>query len=86
MPRRHPTPGPGRGSRRRSTPSGPDPVREAERAQRRRAVCAAKDRYASESEARAFALMHQPGPGRRAVPYRCDVCEGWHLTSPPGGW
>jgi hypothetical protein len=46
-----------------------------------RAVCASKDRYASEAEARAFALMHTPGRGRRSTAYRCEVCGGWHLTS-----
>jgi hypothetical protein len=50
--------------------------------ERRRAVCAAKERYASEAEARSIALMHAP-PGRRAstTPYQCDICGDWHLTS-----
>jgi hypothetical protein len=45
-------------------------------------VCAGKERYATEAEARAIALMNAP-PGRRAstVPYRCDICGDWHLTS-----
>jgi rubrerythrin len=55
-----------------------------ERERRARAACAAKDRYENESEARATALMHVPGRGDRSVPYRCDVCGGWHLTSRRG--
>jgi hypothetical protein len=49
---------------------------------RRRAACAAKERYASEAEARSIALMNAP-PGRRAgtTPYHCNICGGWHLTS-----
>ncbi len=70
MPRRHPRTPPPRPLR----VSRPDP-------ERLRAVCAAKDRYASEAEARAFALMHAPGRGRRANVYHCEVCGGWHLTS-----
>ncbi|WP_210494992.1 hypothetical protein [Patulibacter sp. SYSU D01012] len=82
MPRRHPSRD--AAQRRGRRPAGPrpvDPAVHAEREARRRAVCAAKDRYASEAEARAFALMHQPGPGRRASAYPCEVCGGWHLTS-----
>jgi rubrerythrin len=52
-----------------------------ERDRRARAACAAKDRYETESEARATALMHVPGRGDRSIPYRCPVCGGWHLTS-----
>jgi len=43
-------------------------------------VCAAKERFATEAEARAIALMHVPGRGSRSAAYRCDVCGGWHLT------
>jgi hypothetical protein len=46
-----------------------------------RAACAAKDRYETESEARAMSLMHVPGRGNRSVAYQCPVCGGWHLTS-----
>jgi hypothetical protein len=56
-------------------------VRDAEYERRRREVCARKDRYTTEQEARAFAVMHQPGPGRRAAVYHCEVCGGWHHTS-----
>lgn len=77
MPRRHPKPGPRRGH---SSPPRPDPARLAEQEARRREACAAKVRYDSEAEARAFALMHTPGRAPRATPYLCDVCDGWHLT------
>ncbi|MEH3052443.1 MAG: hypothetical protein PGN13_00350 [Patulibacter minatonensis] len=79
MPRRHP-------SRDRSGRGGPrrdDAVhvaRSAEYEQRQRATCAAKARYGSEAEARSHALMHAPGPGPRSKAYRCEVCDGWHLT------
>jgi hypothetical protein len=50
--------------------------------QRRRAVCATKERYASEAEARSIALMNAPrGRGAAVTAYHCDVCGGWHLTS-----
>lgn len=81
VPRRKPT-GP-RDPRRAGRPAnapGPGARGDAEAEQRRRAVCAAKVRYASEDEARAFALMHQPGPGARAQSYLCEVCGGWHHT------
>jgi hypothetical protein len=71
VPRRHP----------RALKPRPAPLRVVPDPERARAACVAKDRYASESEARAFALMHVPGRGNRSVPYRCDVCGGWHLTS-----
>jgi hypothetical protein len=58
-----------------------DPARALERERRARAACAAKDRFASEGEARAMALMHVPGRGPRSVAYRCELCGGWHLTS-----
>lgn len=48
--------------------------------QQRRANCAKKARYDSEAEARSHALMHAPGLGPRSTAYRCDVCDGWHLT------
>jgi len=77
MPRRHPRPAPGR------TPRAPrvDPAARIERERKARAACAAKDRYASEAEARAIALMHVPGRGTRATAYACPWCGGWHLTS-----
>jgi hypothetical protein len=50
--------------------------------QRRRAVCATKERYASEAEARSIALMNAPrGRGAAVTAYHCEVCDGWHLTS-----
>ena len=47
----------------------------------RRENCGRKDRFDSESEARSFAIMHNPGRGPRQQPYECDICSGWHLTS-----
>jgi hypothetical protein len=75
MPRRHPRP-----LAPRSAPRA-DPGRAIERERRAHEACAAKDRYESESEARATALMHVPGRGSRSVAYRCELCNGWHLTS-----
>ena len=82
MPRQHPS----RDRRGRRRAPGPD--RTVENVQkgidadrRRRENCARKDRFETESEARSFALMHNPGRGPRQQPYSCDVCHGWHLTS-----
>jgi hypothetical protein len=50
--------------------------------QRRRAACAAKERYATEAEARSIALMNAPrSRGAAVTAYHCDICDGWHLTS-----
>jgi hypothetical protein len=84
MPRSHPSRD-RRGSRRASRRD--DAVENAQRAleadRRRREICARKDRFESESEARSFAIMHSPGRGPRQAPYLCEVCGGWHLTSRP---
>ncbi len=66
---------------RRSTPR-PRPLSYDSGLERRRAACAAKERYASEAEAKSIALMNA-APGRRpsTTPYQCDVCGDWHLTS-----
>ena len=58
---------------------------ERERAQRER--CKAKQWFATESEARTIALMHRAQWGEDHVPYRCELCDGWHLASrkPPAG-
>jgi hypothetical protein len=80
MPRRHPPRDRyGRGAANRDDDRY-DLTRHAEYEQRQRANCEAKARYGSEAEARSHALMHTPGPGPRSSAYRCDVCEGWHLT------
>ena len=79
MPRKHPK----RDARRGGRPRADDRDSlgySAEQEQQRRANCAAKARYGSEAEARSHAIMHRPGPGTRSQAYRCDVCEGWHLT------
>ena len=49
--------------------------------QRERDRCAQKQWFASESEARAFALMHRTQYGEDRVAYRCEHCDGWHLAS-----
>jgi hypothetical protein len=76
MPRRHPP-----RDRRGRGPAAPreDLGRSAEYEARQRANCAAKARYGSEAEARSHALMHSP-LGVRSTAYRCDICDGWHLT------
>jgi hypothetical protein len=77
MQRRHPRPARTRTARARRA----DPGRALEAERRARAACAAKDRFDTEDEARAMALMHVPGRGPRAVAYHCRLCGGWHLTS-----
>jgi hypothetical protein len=80
MPRRHPKP-----SRAARGPQRPAPREDlgasAEQTARRRAVCASKARYDSAAQARAFALMHNPGAaGPRVATYECEICGGWHFT------
>lgn len=73
MPRRH-----------RRKPAAPAPLRThgVDYERRRRAICASKERYATEAEARSIALMNAPrGRGAAVTAYHCDVCDGWHLTS-----
>jgi hypothetical protein len=66
--------------RNRRAPGPPPVVFQPSRAVR--ASCETKERYTSEAEARSIALMNA-APGRAAAtkPYRCTVCDGWHLTS-----
>src|SRR3954451_21176949 len=49
---------------------------------RRRAACAAKERYASEAEARSIALMNAP-PGRRAstTRYHYETRPAWRCST-----
>jgi hypothetical protein len=47
---------------------------------RRREVCANKRWFATEAEARAAALWDRTQFGEQLTAYRCDVCDGWHLT------
>ena len=76
MPRRHPERDP------RATPRPLGDVKNIAGHQRReRATCTVKDRFESEAQARAFAVMHTPGRGPRSAPYQCAICDGWHLTS-----
>lgn len=54
---------------------------EQRRERRRERTCRAKRWFASEAEARAVALMDAAQYRQRLVPYRCERCDGWHLTS-----
>jgi hypothetical protein len=68
--------------RRRPRPRSPRPLYYDRGLESRREACAAKERYATEAEARAIALMNAPrGKPASTTPYHCDVCGGWHLTS-----
>lgn len=81
MPRKHPKPAPSARGAKRAVGPRRDPLRDAEFEARRRDTCARKARYGSQAEARAHALMHNPGPvSARVGTYRCDVCDGWHFT------
>ena len=51
---------------------------------RRLEVCASKRWFASEAEARAAALWDQKQFGQRLTCYRCEECNGWHLTGGRG--
>lgn len=56
------------------------------REQRRADACRLKQWFASESEARAHALMQRTQFGEQRHAYRCPVCDGWHLSrTQPGG-
>lgn len=49
----------------------------------RNKACASKNRYSSKSEAEA-AIAWCAEQGRRGLHcYRCEYCNGWHLTSKP---
>jgi hypothetical protein len=43
--------------------------------------CRRKRWFATEGEARAVALMDATQYRQRLAPYRCELCDGWHLTS-----
>jgi len=47
---------------------------------RRRETCESKRRFATEAEARAAALWDRTQFGVRLISYRCEECDGWHLT------
>jgi len=51
-------------------------------AQRLRA-CQNKRWFETEAQSRAAALWDRTQFGERRQPYRCDICDGWHLTSVP---
>ena len=50
---------------------------------RREKACTSKNRYASQSEARAAIADCEQHGARGLKPYRCPYCNGWHLTSHP---
>jgi hypothetical protein len=47
---------------------------------RRQQICARKRWFATEAEARATALWDRTQFGEVLNAYRCEVCDGWHLT------
>jgi hypothetical protein len=47
---------------------------------RRQEVCARKRWFATEAEARAAALWDKTQFGESLTCYRCEECNGWHLT------
>jgi hypothetical protein len=52
--------------------------------ERRQQVCARKRWFATESEARAAALWDRTQFGQKLTAYRCQECDGWHLTGGGG--
>jgi hypothetical protein len=68
-----------------SAPPGPDVEATFARQQAARDRCAQKQWFATESEARALALMHRTQWGEDRVVYACDLCGGWHLARRPAG-
>lgn len=51
---------------------------------RLREVCASKRWFATEAEARAMALWDRTQFGKSLTCYRCEQCDGWHLTGGQG--
>ena len=51
---------------------------------RQREVCASKRWFATEAEARATALWDRTQFGASLTCYRCEQCNGWHLTGGQG--
>jgi len=54
---------------------------ERRRSEARARACRTKRWFATEAEARAAALWDRTQFGERRRPYRCELCDGWHLTS-----
>jgi hypothetical protein len=52
---------------------------------RRIEVCRRKRWFATESEARAAALWDRTQFGAQLSAYRCQECDGWHLTGGGAG-
>ena len=74
----------------RASLGGMDDVfsREARRAsdefgEAQRRTCAAKNRYATREDAEEAARTCTTNGRRTLRVYRCDYCDGWHLTSKP---
>ena len=53
---------------------------ERERDRRHRDACRSKRWFATEAQARAVSAADRAQYGDRFAPYRCDLCDGWHLT------
>lgn len=44
-------------------------------------VCEAKQKFESKAEAKQTAVAIKKRNGKPLEPYKCDNCDGWHLTS-----
>lgn len=52
--------------------------------EKQRRACSAKHRYESREDAEEAARTCITNGRRTLRVYRCDYCDGWHLTSKPG--
>lgn len=52
--------------------------------ERQRQACLAKNRYDTREDAEEAARTCTTSGRRSLRVYRCDYCDGWHLTSSPG--
>ncbi len=60
---------------------GPSAEELFERDRRARERCRSKQWFETEAEAKTIVLMHRAQYGEDSVPYRCELCDGWHLAS-----
>ena len=51
--------------------------------ERQRQACLAKNRYDTREDAEEAAQTCTTSGRRKLSVYRCDYCDGWHLTSHP---
>ena len=51
--------------------------------ERQRQACLAKNRYDTREDAEEAARTCTTSGRRKLSVYRCDYCDGWHLTSHP---